>query len=99
MLTLDKAIEICSLDLTYTYPARYDDLQEAIKLLIEAGKRFKALREVIRVPYTDPLPGEDPETATTRSLHHIRAVLENPLGKEPKPTQEDTPCQHKTLRD
>ena len=61
MLTLDKAIEICSLDLTYTYPARYDDLQEAINLLIEAGKRFKALREVIRVPYTDPLPGEDPQ--------------------------------------
>jgi len=59
MLTLDKAIEICSLDLTYTYPARYDDLQEAIKLLIEAGKRFKQLREVIRVPYTSLLPGED----------------------------------------
>ncbi len=81
MLTLDKAIEICSLDLTYTYPARYDDLQEAIKLLIEAGKRFKALREVIRVPLTDPLPGEEPDTTPTRSLHHIRAVLESPPGK------------------
>ena len=82
MLTLDKAIEICSLDLTYTYPARYDDLQEAIKLLIEAGKRFKALREVIRVPYTELLPGEDPIFDNTRSLHTIKKVLESPPGRE-----------------
>lgn len=61
MLTLDKAIEILSNPAYDRYKTVNPDFPDAIKLLIEAAKRFKALREVIRVPYTDPLPGEDPE--------------------------------------
>ncbi len=60
-MTLDKALEILSFDLTYTYPACYDDLQDAVKLAREASIRFKQLREVIRVPFTALLPGEDPQ--------------------------------------
>ena len=61
MQTIKKAIEILSEDLTYTYPAKFTDLQDAINLGREALIRFKELRKVIRVPYTALLPGEDPE--------------------------------------
>ncbi|MBA7570555.1 hypothetical protein ES708_12307 [subsurface metagenome] len=82
MQTLDKAIEILSLDLSYSYPAHYNDLQDAIKLGREALKRFKQLREVIRVPYTELLPGEDSFIDTSRSEHTIKRILESPPGRE-----------------
>lgn len=60
-MTLDKAIEILN---RYEHAASStprDEFIDAIKLLIEASKRFKRLREVIRVPFTELLPGEDPQ--------------------------------------
>lgn len=60
-MTIDKAIEILSLDLSYTYPAYFADLQDAIKLAKESLIRFNKLRQVIIVPYTAQLPGEDPQ--------------------------------------
>ena len=43
-MTLDKAIELLSLDFTYTYPARYDDLLDAIKLGMQALTYIRRLR-------------------------------------------------------
>ncbi|MBA7576367.1 hypothetical protein ES708_18206 [subsurface metagenome] len=82
MLTLDKAIQILS-DPKFgsRWPMPKSEI-DAMKLLIEAGKRFKALREVIRVPYTDPLPGEDSFIDTSRSEHTIKRILESPPGRE-----------------
>ncbi|MBA7588078.1 hypothetical protein ES708_30126 [subsurface metagenome] len=61
MLTLDKALEIVGLYEHAASSIPRDDFLDALNLTIEATKRFKALREVIRVPLTDPLPGEDEE--------------------------------------
>lgn len=60
-MTLDKAIEIVT-DIRRTghYQPTKDDVA-AVELITEAAKRFKDLRQVIRVPYTDLLPGEDPQ--------------------------------------
>ncbi|MBA7592283.1 hypothetical protein ES708_34462 [subsurface metagenome] len=60
-MTLDKAIEILELSISDPDLVNAGDLFEAQKLGIEANKRFRALREVIRVPFTDLLPGEEPE--------------------------------------
>ena len=60
-MTLDKAIEILqTIRHTGHYQPTLDDVH-ALELGIEASKRFKELREVIRVPYTAVLPGEDPQ--------------------------------------
>ena len=61
MLTLDKALEIVGLYEHAASSIPRDDFLDALNLTIEATKRFKELREVIRVPYTALLPGEDPE--------------------------------------
>jgi len=61
MLTLDKAIQLLALYEHSASSIPRDDFLDALKLTIEASKRFKALREVIRVPYTSLLPGEDPQ--------------------------------------
>ncbi len=61
MLTLNKAIEILNLDITYSYPARFDDLQDATALGREAMIRLQFLRKN-SFPFTQPpLPGEDSE--------------------------------------
>ena len=60
-MKLDKAIQIKLQWRKDGYPPALADEMNADMLSIEAMKRFKMLREVIRVPYTDPLPGEDPE--------------------------------------
>lgn len=83
-MKIEKAIEILSQDLTYTYPAKFDDLQDAIKLGIEA---MKAIQKGRAFPYLycyPELPGEDSFIDPTRSSHHIKKVLESPLGIEPK---------------
>ncbi len=59
MLTPDKAIEILALDLTYTYPARYDDLQDAVNLGREALIKLQDIRARFPTLMPDPLPGED----------------------------------------
>ncbi|MBA7545126.1 hypothetical protein ES705_37489 [subsurface metagenome] len=60
-MTLDKAIEILQvIRHTGHYQPTLDDVH-ALELGIEASKCFKELREVIRVPYTALLPGEEPE--------------------------------------
>ncbi len=81
-MTLDQAIEELTKQLGPKYSTPNTPFHNAMKLLIEAGKRFKALREVIRVPYTELLPGEDPIFDNTRSLHTIKKVLESPPGRE-----------------
>ncbi|MBA7524040.1 hypothetical protein ES705_16177 [subsurface metagenome] len=60
-MKLDRAIEILqAIRHTGHYQPTIDDVH-AVELGIEAMKRFKQLREVIRVPYTALLPGEDPQ--------------------------------------
>lgn len=73
----DKAIEILSLDLTYTYPARFDELQDAIKLAINHIKTLQDIKT--RFPTLRLLnqPGETPEIDSKRSLHHIKQTLES----------------------
>lgn len=83
-MKIPKAIEILSLDLDHTYVNHYDDFQDAIKLGIEALVRIRYQRIKPTVPHKTLLPSETQETTPTRSLHHIKAVLESPLGKEPK---------------
>ncbi len=83
-MTIDKAIELTHNLLVEPRCRWKPDNYNAIKLTLEASKRFKALREVIRVPYTELLPGEDPIIDTHRSLHHIKEVLESPPGREPR---------------
>jgi hypothetical protein len=82
MLTPDKAIEILALDLTYTYPARYNDLQDAVNLGREALIKLQDIRTRFPTLMPDPLPGEDPIFDNTRSLHTIKKVLESPRGSE-----------------
>ena len=53
MLSPDKAVEILHLDLTYSYPARFDDLQDAIKMATEALEfciKYKAM--IIQLGHT-----------------------------------------------
>ena len=59
-MTIDKAIEILSQDLTYTYPACYDDLQDAINLGKEALIFYQTQQTRVIPSYTVLLPGEDP---------------------------------------
>ncbi|MBA7546089.1 hypothetical protein ES705_38472 [subsurface metagenome] len=56
-----KAVEILKLAISDPDMVDANDLVEAQELGIQALKRFQRLREVIRVPYTELLPGEDPQ--------------------------------------
>ncbi|MBA7633838.1 hypothetical protein ES703_41409 [subsurface metagenome] len=60
-MTLDKAIELSKEAESSLRKHKFIDHADAVKLLTEAAKHFRDLREVIRVPFTDHLPGEDPE--------------------------------------
>ena len=60
-MKLAKAIELSKEAEDSLRQHKFIDHADAVKLLTEAAKRFQDLRQVIRVPYTDPLPGEDPE--------------------------------------
>ncbi|GAI72924.1 unnamed protein product [marine sediment metagenome] len=83
-MTLDKAIELSKL-LDFKRIRLFSrDEMDAIHLLIEAGKFIKLQRKSIFKAEIRWLPGETPETAPRRSLHHIREVLSSPWGREPK---------------
>ncbi|MBA7588607.1 hypothetical protein ES708_30670 [subsurface metagenome] len=81
-MTLPKAREILKLDLTYTYPAKFNDLQDAIQVGITAIEIVEEIQ--IRFPTLIPnlLLGKAPKIDNQRSLHHIKKVLESPLGRE-----------------
>ncbi|MBA7524068.1 hypothetical protein ES705_16205 [subsurface metagenome] len=81
-MTLDKAIAIQTIHNDHNPNFTDAERREAHQLTLEASKRFRKLREVIRIPYTDLLPGEDPIFDNTRSLHTIKKVLESPPGRE-----------------
>ena len=57
-MTIDEAIEILSQDITWTYPAKFTDLQDAIKLGIKALKREKHGRVQQPLIVIRLLPGE-----------------------------------------
>ncbi|MBA7585688.1 hypothetical protein ES708_27676 [subsurface metagenome] len=82
MLTLDKAIEILSLDLTYTYPARYDDLQDAIKLVINATRKLQKIRILFPTLMPGLLPGECPMPDFSPSADRKELLRKRPLGRE-----------------
>jgi len=56
-----KAIEILSMDLTYSYPAHFDDLQKAINLGKEALGQFVILRKALPIFKGVLLPSETKE--------------------------------------
>lgn len=57
-MKIDKAIEILSEDLTYSYPAKFNELTDAIKLGIEALKSRQSDRENGVSDFCELLPGE-----------------------------------------
>lgn len=57
-MKLEKAIEIVTLTTSITPKVHPPDEHDAIKLLIEAGKRIIALRPVLTDPRSTHLPGE-----------------------------------------
>ncbi|MBA7570436.1 hypothetical protein ES708_12186 [subsurface metagenome] len=76
-----KAKELLKLDLTYTYPAKFNDLQDAIKVGISAIEIVEEIK--IRFPTLIPnlLLGKAPEIDNQRSLHHVKEVLRSPPGR------------------
>ena len=83
-MKLTKAIELLQgLHKALNSPI-HDDHKDAVKLGIEALKHHKKLRDAHPYSNYKILPGEDLPEDSNRSLHHIKAVLESPLGKEPK---------------
>lgn len=83
-MKLPKAIEILDLNLKHANVNMPHDVRDAVKLGIEALKFVQKLKATGQLRGRELLPGETPETNPTRSLHHIKAVLESPLGREPK---------------
>ncbi len=83
MITIDKAIEILELNVQEAGKKMPADTLEALKLAIEAVKVVKAIRPYSNSNKSYYLPGEDPPEDSKRSLHHIKKVLESPLGREP----------------
>ncbi|MBA7590634.1 hypothetical protein ES708_32761 [subsurface metagenome] len=77
-----KAREILQLDLTYTYPAKFNDLQDAIKVGVNAityVERLCAISLQIRKGWQQL---QNPIIDTHRSEHHIKSILESPPGRE-----------------
>jgi len=83
-MKLTKAIEILELLDHSNNEVEVQDFRDAVKLAREALKCVANNRKFGIPNSVNPLPGETPEPATKRSLHHIKALLESPLGKEPK---------------
>lgn len=86
-MKLSKALELNKESEQSLRSHKFPDYADAIQLGIEALKHRKREKEFKYIDAHDLLPGEDPEPVTTRSLHHIKEVLESPLGKEPDPHQ------------
>lgn len=57
-MNIDKAIDILSVDITYTYPVHFKELQNAIRLGIEALKEVKDARYGNPALDGELLPGE-----------------------------------------
>jgi len=77
-----KAIEILGLDLTYTYPARYDDLHDAIKMGRAALSRILTMRSYGINQAILPLPGENPIPDLSPSADRKQSIRESSLGRE-----------------
>ena len=60
-MTADKAIDLLHIGLKHTYVLRSHDLQDAMKLGIEALEQIKAIRACFPTFMPSPLPGEDPQ--------------------------------------
>lgn len=80
-MNIPKAIEILSNHGLKPEGATWQDYLDAIKLSIEALKLYKTIKANGLRSKDFMLPGETPETNTNRSLHHIKEVLESPLGR------------------
>jgi len=85
-MELAKAKELLDSDLTYTYPARFTDLQTAMKLGSEAITYITRLRACSLEHRQNRLPSEDSFINTAPSEHPIKRILESPLATEPKET-------------
>lgn len=83
-MKLAKAIELSPEIVKSLRDHKFHDHADVVQLGLEALKETKRLRKYKAWFLKSELPGEDPEPATRRSLHHIKAVLESPLGKEPQ---------------
>lgn len=83
-MKLDKAIELNKDSAKSLRSHKFIDHADAIQLGVEALIRLKELRVEDPLGRYYYLPGEDSEATPKRSLHHIKAVLESPLGKEPR---------------
>jgi len=83
-MKLEKAIEILDLNIREAGKKMPPDVLDALKLGAQALKAIKEYREMPFYGLLKLLPGEDPEPPTRRSLHHIKEVLESPLGREPR---------------
>ena len=57
-MTIDDAINVDKIMLEEAKDRKLPGRVKALQMSVEALKRFKELREVIRVPYTALLPGE-----------------------------------------
>ena len=86
-MNIPKAIEILTIHNDHNPNYTDKDRNEAHQLGIEALKWVRKWREIDWTHKPVYLPGETPEPTPKRSLHHIKAVLESPLGIEPDPTK------------
>ena len=57
-MTIDEAIEILTADITYTYPAKFNKLKEAINLGLEALMEVQYTRSDQLALAKELLPGE-----------------------------------------
>lgn len=84
-MNLQTAIEILTIHNDHNPNFTDAERRQAHQLGIEALKELQDLRRTGVAGYIPLLPGETPIIDTTRSTHHIKNVLESPLGREPKP--------------
>lgn len=83
-MTIDEAIKELSGIPEHRMTGLDADRADAIQLGIEALKHIKDFRLTYNGEPIYRLLGETPEIDSKRSLHHIKKVLESPLGREPK---------------
>lgn len=69
-MKLEKAIEILNQDLTWTYPAKFNDLQDAMKLGSEALKEVKRARKGDPALDGELLPSETEECCKFCGIAH-----------------------------
>ena len=84
-MKLDKAIEILTIHNDHNPNLTDAERNQAHQLGIEALKYVNRLRAFSIQARQARLPGEDSFIDTSRSEHHIKELLESPLGREPSP--------------